>query len=47
MSDQAAQLPHAIEANQKLFSFIDNVAIWFSLGVGLLVIMAVYIFWPR
>jgi nucleobase:cation symporter-1, NCS1 family len=35
---QANQMPHAIGVNQKLFSFVDNAAIWFSLGVGLLVI---------
>ncbi len=38
MSDQVASMPHAIEANQKLFNFVDHAAIWFSLGVGLLVI---------
>jgi nucleobase:cation symporter-1, NCS1 family len=38
MTDQATQMPLVIEVNQKLFSFMDNVSIWFSLGVGLLVI---------
>jgi nucleobase:cation symporter-1, NCS1 family len=31
-------MPNAVGADQKLFSFFDTTAIWFSLGVGLLVI---------
>lgn len=38
MTDQAISMPPAMQGNQKLFSFVDNAAIWFSLGVGLLVI---------
>jgi nucleobase:cation symporter-1, NCS1 family len=38
MTDQGHPMPQAIGTDQKLFSFWDNTAIWFSLGVGLLVV---------